>query len=622
MLMKTRLAGVGPIVLLAILSVLVFWPGVSGDFIFDDYPNIVSNPRVHAEHLDLASIDRAARGYEPGAIGRPLATVSFALNYLAAGKAPWAYKVTNVLLHALNALLVFGLLNFLLDRTRASPFPARATAWFAACLWALHPLQVSTVLYVVQRMELLALTFILGGLWIYAAGRQRQLEEGPGGWPLLVLSGVVAAAGLLCKETAALFPIFCLGLELALFRFGARRALDARLIKSAYGAGLALAAVLYFALVVPRYLAPHAFDGRPFTVYERLYSQLRILPMYLGQILWPNPAHMPFYYDGDPKSTGLASPLSTLAGGCLILVLLGAAFALRRRAPLFALGTLWFFGCHLLTSNVFNLELAFEHRNYFAVLGVILAVIGLLGMCPPLTRSRFPALFATLAVIMLGFACLLRAATWGDPVNLATTLVQLAPQSARASSDLATVYVGISHSDPGSRYFQLAEQEFERGAKLPSASALPEQGLILMRATTGLLVEARWWDSLIDKVANTPITPQQGMAVTGLLDQRYAGIALDDTRLAQAMAALFRRSTQPAFRHAQYGDYALHYLHQPALADQQFALAVDAAKADPDYVRRIHAILADEGSSRQAAVVASRAQALGIDATRPPATQP
>ena len=55
-------------------------------------------------------------------------------------------------------------------------------------------------------------------------------------------------------------------------------------------------------------------------------------------------------------------------------LLVAAAFALRHRLPMFSLGLFWFLGAHLLTSSVLPLELVFEHRNYFALLGVLLAI--------------------------------------------------------------------------------------------------------------------------------------------------------------------------------------------------------------------------------------------------------
>src|SRR5690606_25575080 len=72
--------------LLALLAAAVYWPGLSGSFLFDDFPNIVTNDRVHLDALDTASLEKAAKGYQPGQIGRPLATLSFALNYCAGGK--------------------------------------------------------------------------------------------------------------------------------------------------------------------------------------------------------------------------------------------------------------------------------------------------------------------------------------------------------------------------------------------------------------------------------------------------------------------------------------------------------------------------------------------------------
>lgn len=599
-------------VLLLLISTAVYWPGLSGDFIFDDYPNIVTNKRVHAESLDWQTFKRAVAGYEPGEMGRPVATVSFAANYYLGEKAPWGYKFAGLCIHLLNAVLVFLLLLrlFRLPRLATDAWPALA-AFAIALLWAIHPLQVSSVLYVVQRMETLSLTFVLLALLAYLRGRVAQ-QAGRRGWPWLVVSALMAGIGLLSKETAVLFPVYALALEFTLLGFEAAQPRTRRFLKLAYALGAAVGLVAFVAVVMPPYLAADAFNGRDFNLYERLLTQLRVLPMYLMQMVAPLPGSMTFYYDAYPKSTGWLHPATTLLGGLFLLVLLVGAWLLRKRMPLVALGIFWFFCAHLLTSNVFNLELVFEHRNYFALLGVLLVLADLVRRIPMQDGPALKRFAVGIVLVAFGFLCVLRAATWGEPLHLASDLVAKNPQSARASSDLATLYVGMSGSNPNSPFFDFGRREFERGSLLPNASPLPEQGLILMAATTHLPVKDEWWNRLIHKIETQPISPQQTAAVTGLLGQRYAGVVMDDRRLSQACQTLLARPGQPAHLYAQFGDYALNYLHDDTLADRMFVIAIERSHSDKEYADRLLKNLVMDGHQRQAKLVYERGVALGL----------
>src|SRR5690606_30189310 len=105
-----------------------------------------------------------------------------------------------------------------------------------------------------------------------------------------------------------------------------------------------------------------------------LLTQPRVLCMYLGQILWPLPQHMPFYYDWVQPSRSLLQPWTTAPAIATLSALLALAWWARVRQPLFALGVFLFFAAHTITSNVVALELAFEHRNHFALIGAVLAV--------------------------------------------------------------------------------------------------------------------------------------------------------------------------------------------------------------------------------------------------------
>ncbi len=605
-----------PVLLLLVL--LAFWPGLKGDFLFDDFPNIITNPLVHMQSLDAAALQHAIAGYQPGEIGRPLATLSLALNWYLGGENPLGYKLVNLGIHLLNAALVFFLARRLLSLPTVARTPWSKWAPFAIALfWAAHPLQVSTVLYIVQRMETLALSFVLLGLLAYLHGRMKQ-TEGQRGWPWLLASAIVAMLGLSSKETAALFPVYAFGLELTVLGFSARAPHTNRNWKWAYTLAMAGGALVFCLKILPAYLNPAIYEFRGFTLAERLLTQSRVLVMYLGQILLPLPSHLTFYYDDFRVSHGWMDPASTLFCTLLLATLLGLAVWLRKRMPLFALGVLWFFAAHLLTSNVIPLELVFEHRNYFALFGIGLALADLIHHLP-VSDLRLKPLLAGISLTGLFALTGIRAATWGDPFTLALTLTQINPESARASNDLAVLYAGMIKDNPNSPYFNMAEAEFERGAKLPSASPLPEQGLILLHATLGLPVDDAWWQNLIGKLQNRPLGPQDIMAATGLLQQRYKGVPLDDSRLSQALQILLKRGYGTPSLYASTGDHALVYLHDDELANRMFVTAVEKSGNDPEFARRIYTTLLADGHARQAALVGAKLSQLGLLAPPPKA---
>lgn len=597
--------------LLVVVTALAYWPGSNGGFLFDDYNNIQVNPAIQVESLDAASLQRAAGAYQAGSYGRPLATISFALDYYFQGKDPSGFKRTSILLHALNTLLVFFLVSRLLALPRAAPAWTPWAALAISLAWAVHPLQVSTVLYVVQRMEMLVATFTLLALLAYVKGRVAQ-REGRRGWPWLALAAASTSLGMLAKESAVLVPVFALALEMTLLRFGAAAPRTATLLKWAYATSMALAAAVFVGYLLPRFASPDSFAIRDFSLAERLLTQLRVLPLYLTQILVPSPDLMTFYYDNYPKSSGLLSPITTLFGGIFLAALLALAWRLREKAPIASLGIAWFFVAHLLTSGPLNLELVFEHRNYLAMLGVALAVAeGIRRL--PMKDGQGLKIFAVAGVLALvGVLTVIRAATWGSPLLLASDLVARNPDSPRASNDLAMIYVDMSGGSADSPFLYMGMQEFERGSRLPGASPLPEQGLILMSAVSGYPTDPEWWNRLEEKVRTQPLGPQQIMAVQGLLTQHQRGFRVDARRLADAYETLLARGEFPGHVYARFAEFVLIELNDEARASQLFVAAVERDPTDKSFALRLLDTLIKDGRSTQAGAVETRMRELGL----------
>ncbi len=613
---RRKVPWVGYLVAIALITA-VFYPALSGSFIFDDYPIFIDNGVFHTDHWDWAALQNIW-SWSQANIHRPLAMVSYALNY-AFGGSIFGFKATNLAIHLVNTVLLTALATRLLracwpaDNGDAAAHERRTAAWamVLATAWALHPLQVSTVMYVVQRMELLGFIFTLLALLAYWRARQLQMQ-GLQAWPWLLAVLASIGVGYMAKETIVLVPGYALLLELTVLRFGASRSATQRAWKWFYAVGSVAAVAVVVFYLIPHYMMnPGAFANRTYTAGERELTQLRVLPMYIGWSILPIPTQLHFYYDNYLVSTGWLHPASTLLGGMFLLALLGLAVVARRRRPLFALGIAWFFVAHLITSAPLSLELVFEHRNYPSLFGILLAVVDLIWWATRSAHPRLPAILGTVFIVSLGFFTVLRAATWGNPLQLALTLAHDNPTSPRASYDLARLYMDMSQSDPDSPLFGRSIRELERGAALPTSSPLPEQALLLTAAAQGMPPQQEWWDSLLHKLETRPLGSQERRALQGLATQAINGEAkLDPERLDDAYQTVLRRVPRSVPFHTQYADVASTVLHNTPLAIQQWLTALELSKDKSDFATRMLGYLLANQRVEEAAALATKAEQL------------
>src|SRR5579859_2205471 len=159
------------VALVMVLAVAVYGPGLSGSFALDDYTNVVNNAAIAIKQLRWDPLVHAMFSFQAGPTMRPLSMLSFALNaYFTGPEDATAFKITNLVIHLCNGLLVMAFLWQLLlahfDRQEPET-PTRDCSWLAtvaAAVWLLHPLNVMPVLYVVQRETALSSLFVLLGL--------------------------------------------------------------------------------------------------------------------------------------------------------------------------------------------------------------------------------------------------------------------------------------------------------------------------------------------------------------------------------------------------------------------------------------------------------------------------
>jgi hypothetical protein len=424
--------------LLFFIPLVIYWPGLHGDFFLDDYPHIVHNQAIQIDQLDLTTLWTAANSTNSGPLGRPLALASFAINYYFTGLDPYYFKLANLLIHILTSIGVFYLLRGI--TMRLAPEPAISIAFIAALLWSVHPLNVSTVLYSVQRMTGLATLFMVWGMVAYNHGRERLLECKKAGWSWVLLSLAAGFLGMYAKETAVLILGYLLVIECLVFRFRMSTAMQRHVLQGSYAAiiGLPLAWALTTSLFSPGW-TDSAYANRSFTLNERLLTEGRVLWDYLYLTWLPNIQSMGLYHDGYPISRGLFEPSITFISAAAHVLLIGAAFALRKQWPLLLFAVAWFYVGHSAESTVLPLELKYEHRNYLPMLGMLLLMIhGIYAAASRLKNvEKIRTIVLVAVVLTFSGSALVRTSQFGDFWGFAGMEAEHYPESSRANQHAA-----------------------------------------------------------------------------------------------------------------------------------------------------------------------------------------
>ncbi len=453
------------LVLLA-LAWLAYWPGRHGSFLFDDDSNLAALGAYGPIDHWWKVVAFLTSGFA-GPTGRPLALATFMLDARNWPAPVEPFKLTNVALHLLNAGLLAGLLDAL---GRALGVARRRAAWaavLAAGLWLLDPFWVSTTLYVVQRMAMLAGTFVFAGLWGYTHGRdllRRGRRVAGYRWmSASLLLGTVLA--VLSKENGALLPLLAWVLEATLFD----REGDAR---AEHGRGFTWwrrCFVMLPSLVLLGYLAtklPALWlglrQGRDFTPGQRLLTEGRILWRYLGDIWLPRAHDGGLFHDDIVISHGLLTPPSTLFAwtGIAALLVWAArnrhATAAWRVAGAAAIG--FFFVGHSIESSWLQLELVFEHRSYLpaALMFWPLSLAVIQGARDATGRLRWPVWCALVLLALFSVQTARRATVWGAPFAQALQWAREHPDSPRAQSYLANFWSRTGNQAEAARLLDAA----------------------------------------------------------------------------------------------------------------------------------------------------------------------
>lgn len=486
----TELATACSLLLLIISTGLLYWPGSFGPFLLDDFHNLAKS---QINNFNLEELTAATFANTSGPLKRPVAAFSFAITNGLYGAEPWGYKWHNILLHLLCGTVVFLFSRVVFKALKVNSQQQLLGATICAAFWLLHPLQVSTVLYAVQRMTQLSSLFILLSCYCYLVIRQQTRPS-----QLLSLAGLFivlpafTTLGLLSKENAVLIPVFILLLEGLLFRFQTAHTYNASALKVFWLLFIAVPLIIgggYFFT----HLGMLNFSHRDFTLAERLMSEALILIDYWQMIVLADIKTMSLFHDGieiirrwDWRVSAALGFHASLIVGALLL----------HKKPLITLAIGWFYVSHLLESTALPLELMFEHRNYLSVLsgGFLLA-----GLVVYIQHKKIILALALALIAVFVSSSYERIQHWSSSEKIYSHMLHNHPNSMRAHIAYANHLLQKKH------YYQ-ASQIIIKAGRLDHGDAGPMLHLLKLSCYGEINFKAGFYQLLHQQLSARPLS--------------------------------------------------------------------------------------------------------------------
>ena len=401
-----------PKVWIAFLAIVLFFlaysPALDGPFVFDDQRQITDNPVVsHGVGLGETS-------FWTNINERPLTAFTLFLNHRISGADPFWFRITNMLLHILNAFMVFLIVKelFLLDGKKEKV----DLAFGIGLLFLLHPLLSENFLYISQRGSTLSSFFYLGALFFYLRSKSTSIMR-------LLLSVLLFALALYSKQTA--FSLIMVVALLELFVLpdssNSRRAFVVTILTLG---GLVL---LY------KY---GGFTGKTFadvSGIDYLLLQISFMWKYLLLSIVPFPLILDYDLSTDLNLLWLSSGIVLLIGGLLWFI---KTNSLVLRSGL----VIYFFGNIVVLTIIPLPDVFVEHRMYIPFVGIALVLSHLFG-----NLKHVKYLWGVFLIFLLVFA-FVRAQSWESKISLFEQNSKYVALNDRVWTNLGEAYLEVSNT--------------------------------------------------------------------------------------------------------------------------------------------------------------------------------
>ncbi len=455
-------------ILLAAVVWIIFGQALRHEFVnYDDDNYVYENPRI-TQGLSLRGMEWAFT-HVHAANWHPLTTISHMLDCQLYGLQPWGHHLTNILLQAAAAILLF----LALRKLTGSLWPSA----FVAAVFAIHPLRVESVAWIAERKDVLSGVFFMLTLWAYA--RYAQSDRPSRGRYLTVV--VLFALGLMCKPTLVTLPFVLLLLDYwPLGRMQRAKGDEQRhqaqrsRVTSAFQPfsvsafetwsvvrGLVVEKIPLFVLSAASCVATIVAQKQVLeeitnlTFAERIGNAIVSYAAYLGQTIYP--AHLAILYPYPEGNLKIAAVILSLL---LLLVLSAIFFLWRRKYPFLLVGWLWYLG--MLVPMIGLIQVGAQTRadryTYLPQIGLcILVTWGAIELFSRWRRGReILAAAALLIIIALATRSYSQTASWQNSETLWRHALDNTSNNYIACNNLGQVLAEKGQLDQAIVYFRRA----------------------------------------------------------------------------------------------------------------------------------------------------------------------
>ncbi len=459
-------------VLLTALVTLVFLPAVRFEFVdFDVHDQVIDNPHIRGltvENVKHILTSRCVTSYYP------VRTLTFALDYQVWGLEPGGFKLTNLLIHLANVLLVFWLALRLFEEPVSNDGSAvsrqeAVVGAFAAGLFAVHPIVVEPVVWVPGREELLMTLGALGCLHFHLTARHLGSVQGKAPWRLACYAAAALSCGAACLSNAvgAVIPAMVTALDLATLT----RPTLWRILRGTT-ALWAIGIATFVVKQIGNYVDP---IGEPLAAsWNRAAMVLEVYWLNLKSLLWPTDLAA-FHLEDPPES--FAEP-SVILGGVAVVATCAIAWMLRKRLAL--VGIAWFLIALAPSAQVMPHHLHRADRFlYLPLVGLAVALAtGARPWAAALTRSWQirATVMATSLLLMLAVTSMVQLRTWVNGFTMWENCLRVDPENGMAHCMLAD---NLAESGQYGR----AIQHYEYAIRSPRWAPMAGNQLALLLAT-------------------------------------------------------------------------------------------------------------------------------------------
>jgi tetratricopeptide (TPR) repeat protein len=457
-LKNIHLRELAALAILAITAIALYSNTLNSSFHLDDERVIWDNPAVFMQEISWESLSEAA--FESRIRTRPVAHISFALNYFFHRLEVRGYHAVNILIHVMTGILLFFLLKTTLSlpalNKKNDTSYAAIVSFITAAVWLLHPLQTQSVTYIVQRMNAMAAMFFILSMLLYT--RARLTASRKSRWGLFTgcfISGILALGS---KEIAATLP-FCIFLYEFYFLQNLR--LGLKQYKRIWY--LLAAAVLVFIFLAFFYLGANPFKNiissypvYGITLFQKLLTETRVIVLYIALLFFPYPGRLNLDYDFT-VSLSLLTPATTLFSAVLLFGMVFFAVLVAQKQRLTSFCILWFLGNLVVESSFIPLELVFEHRVYLP------SMFFLLLFTAPLytlfaARRKFFYIACAVVLAVMSLWTFERNSVWHDELTLWQDCLEKSPNKWRVHNNLGKEYFRRWETDRAIYHYQKALQ--------------------------------------------------------------------------------------------------------------------------------------------------------------------